>query len=285
MPPAAAFAPALACPPGRRPSARRCHARMSAATPFSVRNARGERLACLLDVPSSHAAPAPAPVAVLVHGFRDSKEGHCISTVAAELLARSVFQCVRFDCSGNGESEGTFQFSNYRDEAEDLRAVIVHVRTSLKRRVDCIIGHSKGADVVLLYASKYHDVPFVVNLAARYEMGAGVEERFGADTVAQLTAAGSVPVTLKDGFKFTLSREALDERLGLDMEAAARAIPAHVQVLTVHGAADKTIPVADGEKFHSVIANSRLCILPDCNHNFRDAAAAAVDAIQRHRPQ
>lgn len=41
------------------------------------------------------------------------------------------------------ESEGSFQYGNYRREAEDLRAVVEHFQAK-QRCVVAIIGHSKG---------------------------------------------------------------------------------------------------------------------------------------------
>lgn len=41
------------------------------------------------------------------------------------------------------ESEGSFQYGNYRREAEDLRAVVQHF-CEKKRVITAILGHSKG---------------------------------------------------------------------------------------------------------------------------------------------
>lgn len=42
------------------------------------------------------------------------------------------------------ESEGLFQYGNYKREAEDLRAVVQHF-SGENRVIGGIIGHSKGA--------------------------------------------------------------------------------------------------------------------------------------------
>jgi uncharacterized protein len=135
---------------------------------FQVRNARGERLAALLRTPIG--APAGHCI-VIAHGFRDSMHGRLVTTLA-EALDRT--QTLRFDMTGNGESEGPFRFSNYADECEDLRAVVLHARIALGLTVDCVVGHSKAGGAVLLYASKYADVPLVVNVAGRFNMARGV---------------------------------------------------------------------------------------------------------------
>ncbi|GJT96918.1 putative alpha/beta hydrolases superfamily protein [Tanacetum coccineum] len=76
------------------------------------------------------------------------------------------------------ESEGTFEYGNCRREADDLHSVIQHFLEA-NRVTSAILGHSKGGNVVLLYASKYHDVPCVINVSGRYKTEGGVEERLG----------------------------------------------------------------------------------------------------------
>lgn len=44
---------------------------------------------------------------------------------------------------GVSESEGSFQYGNYRREADDLRAVVEHFHEE-KRFIAAIVGHSKG---------------------------------------------------------------------------------------------------------------------------------------------
>ena len=61
------------------------------------------------------------------------------------------------------------------------------------RKVAAVVGHSKGGDVVLLYAATHDDVPLVVNLAGRFDMQRGLVERFGAETLARVDQLGQVP--------------------------------------------------------------------------------------------
>lgn len=246
----------------------------AAATPFTVRNPRGEALSCVLDpgLPSQ-------PVAVFVHGFRDSKNGRCVRSVAEELAARGLWRTLRFDCSGNGQSEGAFQFANYEQEMHDLRAVVLHARQQLALDVACIVGHSKGAGVVLLYAQNFHDVRLVVSLAARFHMACGVKERFGESLVAECMEKGKVEVTLRDGFTFFLTKDSLHERLRLDMGDVASAIPSSIAVLTIHGEQDTTIPVGDAFEFDARIANHTLRVLPAACHKFIGFQVDVVDAL------
>lgn len=243
---------------------------------FSVKNNRGEALSCILD-----AGLESKPVAVFVHGFRDSKNGSCVRGVSSELAARGTWRILRFDCSGNGQSEGQFQYANYEEEMEDLRAVVLHARGELGVNVNCIVGHSKGAGVVILYAQKYRDITYVISLAARFHMSAGVKERFGDSIVRKCMEEGQVAVTLKDGFSFVLTKESLEQRLSLDMGRIAATIPPDISVLTVHGDADTTISVSDAFEFDQRIPNHTLCVLPGACHNLKDSYSSVVDALTK----
>ncbi|XP_057958357.1 uncharacterized protein LOC131151134 isoform X2 [Malania oleifera] len=79
---------------------------------------------------------------ILCHGFGSSKERKPMANLAAALEKQGI-SAFHFDFAGNGESEGSFQYGNYRREAEDLRAVVLYFRGE-KRMITAIIGHSKG---------------------------------------------------------------------------------------------------------------------------------------------
>ncbi|KAL6507195.1 hypothetical protein OROHE_022094 [Orobanche hederae] len=96
----------------------------------------------------------------------------------------------------NGESEGSFQFGNYSSEAEDLRSVVEYF-SGLNRSTIVVLGHSKGGDDVLLYASKYHDIPAVVNVSGRYALKRGLEERLGNSFLERFKKDGCIDVKTK----------------------------------------------------------------------------------------
>lgn len=110
-------------------------------------------------------------VCILCHGFRSSKLGSTLRALSTGLAEAGV-STFRFDFSGNGESEGQFAYGNYWQEVEDLRAA-VEFWTSKGSRVVCVAGHSKGGNCVVLYASKYHDVPCVINISGRFALEKG----------------------------------------------------------------------------------------------------------------
>ncbi|KFK27517.1 hypothetical protein AALP_AA8G393500 [Arabis alpina] len=202
-------------------------------------------------------------VVVLCHGFRSNKNNQTMNSVAAAIEKEGI-SAFRFDFSGNGESEGSFYYGNYNHEADDLRSVIQHF-SNINRVVPIILGHSKGGDVVLLYASKYHDIRNVINLSGRYDLKRGMAERLGEDFLERIKQQGFIDVgDGKSGYRVT--EESLTERLNTDMHEACLKIDKECRVLTVHGSDDEVIPVEDAKEFAKIIPNHKLEIVEGADH-------------------
>lgn len=249
----------------------------------AIKNERNEKLAAIW---STHAEAARdvkslcLPVTILCHGFRDSKYGQVVSSLAEGL----PFDTVRFDFSGNGESEGTFRYSNYADEVQDLRAVVMALR-KWGAKVEGIAGHSKGGNVVLMYASRYGDVDTVINVSGRYEMKRGVAERFGKEKMDMLLAGKSVLIRSidkeKKAYEYTVTPEELQARMRIDMEATVKAISAETRVLTIHGDCDETIPVDDAWSIGECVRNGEVESVKGAGHTFCGFMERVTDAIVR----
>ena len=48
--------------------------------------------------------------------------------------------------------------------------------------------------MVLLYASKYHDISNVINLSGRYDLKKGIRERLGEDFLENIKEQGFIDV-------------------------------------------------------------------------------------------
>ncbi|WJX96516.1 hypothetical protein P8452_77713 [Trifolium repens] len=216
-------------------------------------------------------------IVILCHGFRSSKESKTLVNLAAA-LEKAGISSFRFDFSGNGESDGSFQYGYYWREAEDLHAVTQHFHES-NRLVTAIVGHSKGGGVVLLYASKYHDVKAVVNLSGRYDMKAGIEERLGNDYMKRIKEDGFIDVKSSGNSEYRVTLESLLDRLNTDMHEACLQIDKECRVLTVHGSSDTVISVGDASQFAQIIPNHTLHIIEGADHpytNHQDELASLV---------
>lgn len=204
---------------------------------------------------------------IVCHGFQSSKERIPMVNLAAALEKEGV-SAFRFDFAGNGESEGSFQYGNYRREAEDLRAVVQHFRRE-NRVISAVIGHSKGGNVVLLYASKYNDVHAVVNISGRFNLEKGMEGRLGKDFLLRLKQHGYIDVFNRKGkFEYRVTEESLKDRLTTDIHAVCLLIQQECRVLTVHGSMDKFVPAEDALEFAKFIPNHKLHIIKGANHEY-----------------
>ncbi|KAL3535602.1 hypothetical protein ACH5RR_004063 [Cinchona calisaya] len=204
-------------------------------------------------------------VVILCHGYRSSKESRTIVEIA-DALKKDKISTFRFDFSGNGESEGTFQYSNYSGEVEDLRAVIGYF-TRNNRRISALIGHSKGGNVVLLYASKYHDIGKVINVSGRFHLDQGIADRFGADYLERIKKDGYIDVKNRKGkFEYRVMKQCVMDRLDINMNDSCLLIDKECRVLTIHGSADEITPLADAFQFDKIIPNHKLEIVKGASH-------------------
>lgn len=66
---------------------------------------------------------------ILCHGYASSRNSFHFPAIAKRLAEKDV-SSLRFDFSGNGDSEGMFEFGNYEIEAQDIRAAVEFIRES-----------------------------------------------------------------------------------------------------------------------------------------------------------
>ncbi|GJW06192.1 putative alpha/beta hydrolases superfamily protein [Tanacetum coccineum] len=161
-------------------------------------------------------------------------------------LEKEGITAFHFDFVGNGESGGTFQYANYRREADDLYSVIQHFHEA-NCVTRAILRHSKSGNVVLLYASIYDDVHRVINVS---------------------------DVTEEDGFIDVKARTCIlaDKFLKHSYRMRNRVLP-------VHGSDDSVVRVEEALGFAKVIPNHKLQIIKGANHRFskhRDELASIV---------
>eukprot|EP00919_Chromeraceae_sp_WS-2016_P071490 GHVR01169287.1.p1 GENE.GHVR01169287.1~~GHVR01169287.1.p1 ORF type:complete len:266 (+),score=56.48 GHVR01169287.1:26-823(+) len=230
---------------------------------FDIYSKKGHKLKCNLKLNS----PSVKEVVILCHGYLSDMTSGLITTIAENI----PYNTVRFDFHGCGASEGLddWSYGGYMDEVEDdLRAVVEFLRTK-DLFVKCILGHSRGGNNVLLHAVRFDDVPDIINLAGRFYMKTGVEERFGSQ-LDHLKPGGVGYITINSGgVTRTITENCLNKRLNLDM-SCVRDIKNTKRVLTIHGKRDEIVPVGDAEAFMDEIPSDKhdVILLKDATHMF-----------------
>lgn len=241
-----------------------------------IQNNHKEKLAGILHETGSK------EIVILCHGFRSCKDRIPMVHLAAAFGDEGI-SAFRFDFAGNGDSEGSFQYGNYYREVDDLRAVIQYIEHR-KRSVTAVIGHSKGGNVVLLYASRYNYFHKVVNISGRFDLRRGIEGRLGKDYLQRIKQYGFIDVTNKKGkIEYLVTEESLMDRLTTNVSAECQLIPQNCRVLTIHGSADKIVPPEDAMEFAKNIPNHKLHIVQGADHEYtfhqNELASVVLDFV------
>jgi pimeloyl-ACP methyl ester carboxylesterase len=138
-------------------------------------SAAGVTLAGTLTLPKG-TGPFPAALLIAGSGPNDRDEAlasHRPFLVLADHLTRNGIAVLRYDKRGIGKSTGSTDKATTVDLAADAQAGIAYLKT--RKEIDpakiALIGHSEGAMIAPLIASRTKDVAWVVLLAAPATFG------------------------------------------------------------------------------------------------------------------
>lgn len=231
-----------------------------------IQNPQGERI----DI-AFHGGTKLGALVVLGHGVTGNKDRPLLVAVAEGLAAKG-WPCLRISFSGNGDSEGKFGESTITKEIADLSAVLATVPQ--EKRI-AYIGHSMGAAVGVLAASRRMDIQALVSLAGMTHTAEFVEREFG---------------DVEPGMGFMWEDEdcPLSEAYVEDLKSIGDTLDAASQVnqpwLLIHGTADDVVPIKDSrDAFEATPGVKELIEIPDAGHVFGeesyDRIVDAVDAF------
>jgi len=138
-------------------------------------SAAGVTLAGTLTLPKG-TGPFPAALLIAGSGPNDRDEAlasHRPFLVLADHITRNGIAVLRYDKRGIGKSTGSTDKATTVDLAADAQAGIAYLKT--RKEIDpakiALIGHSEGAMIAPLIASRTKDVAWVVLLAAPATFG------------------------------------------------------------------------------------------------------------------
>lgn len=213
---------------------------------------------------------------VICHGFKGFAHW-AFFPYLARAIAEHGMRAVTFDFSGSGIGEDRENFSTleefatntFTQELTDLDQVIGESRRrGWIDRVFGLFGHSRGGGVAILHASLDRDVKALVTWAA-----ISTANRWSEDQVAEWRKRGYSDIhNARTGQNMRLGTALLDEvealgRTKLDISAAAQRIA--VPWLIVHGDADETVPVKEGELLSDIaLGRATLWTVEDAGHTF-----------------
>ena len=246
-------------------------------------NHLGEQLAGTLHRPEGGDSQVGV---VLGHCFTCSRHTSILRDLA-ESLAEAGFVALRFDFSGNGQSQGVFSESTYSKQIGQVKAGMGLLREQGVQWTG-LAGHSLGAVVAVLTAAEQDEVGAVCAFAGRIS-GLTPRHFLSSQQIEELDRTGSVhfqsrgrALKLKDEFFSDAGRYQLPKIV------AGLKVP----LLVVHGDADEIIPVEEAYKARDANPDTvALEILPGADHMFSDrrqrrqVARHAADWFRRQAGQ
>jgi putative redox protein len=238
---------------------------------FDFPNARGEKLAALLDLPLGE----PAAYALFAHCFTCGKDNLAAKRIA-ESLAGAGIAVLRFDFTGLGMSEGEFANTNFSSNVADLVAAADHLRKTRKAPA-ILIGHSLGGAAVLAACHKVPEAQAVVTIAAPHDP-AHVVGLF-KDQVDAIQNKGEVEVSLA-GRPFRIRREFLDDVAGQMLDKRINEM--HKALLVFHSPVDQTVSIDNASHIFLAAKHPKSFVsLDDADHllSKRDDAIYVANVI------
>ncbi|MBV8791496.1 MAG: OsmC family protein [Pseudolabrys sp.] len=199
---------------------------------FEFSNARGEKLAAILDLPLGE----PAAFALFAHCFTCGKDNLAAKRIS-ERLAEGGIAVLRFDFTGLGMSEGEFANTHFSSNVADLIAAAKHLRETRKAPA-ILIGHSLGGAAVLAASSDLPEAKAVVTIGAPVDPS-HVTGLF-KEQLEEIRDKGEVEVQLA-GRPFKIRREFLDDVAGQVLDRRIASL--RKALLVFHSPTDQTVGV------------------------------------------
>jgi pimeloyl-ACP methyl ester carboxylesterase len=269
------------------------------AVPFDVVRPSSRRLPGVLLLPS---APASSNgVVVMCHGLLSHRDHNFAPALAAELCRALRCAVYRFDFRVEAsplEPTHRYRFCGFDDDVDDIMAAVACLaRVGLVSW--CVLGHSRGANDVLMYAAQHPTVQGlgdesalvpaamphvrVVAVAPRFAMSGMLTRLFAPALVAPLldpAGPDAVEWPTKRGLH-AITRADADYVRDLDMASFVRRMPPGVPVLLVHGTEDEIIPATDAYEYQSARPGLQLRVIPDAKHAFggKPATRALIASV------
>lgn len=223
-------------------------------------NDQGETLAGTLHRPEQGKASKGV---VLGHCFTCTRHTGILRRIAGELVDRG-FLTLRFDFSGNGQSQGDFTDSTYSKQVSEMRTAM-SLTAERGARWIALGGHSMGALIAFLTAVETGEVAAVCTLAGRLA-GMNAAEFLSPQQRRELRETGEVPFRSR-GRELILTDRFFADAEQYDPIPALRDF--RRPLLVVHGSEDEIIPVQEATRIHEIGGdNVTLEIIPGADHMF-----------------
>lgn len=229
-----------------------------------IKNPRGLGLAAVMHQPKTE---SKVPLVILLHGFTGWREEEHIVSLA-ELLASKGIGAIRFDASGSGESEGTFEkdyrMSNYLKDIEVIYAYVKKQPWVDAERIG-VWGHSMGGQLAAWFASQHSGLKALCS--SQGSIGIANIPRY-AKSRADWQRTGYKIFESKHFGKIKLPYEFYDDRDGYDVLPLLPKLK--IPKLFIAGRQDGLVPVETVKKAFAAAAEPKAYYEhPEADHHYK----------------
>ena len=222
------------------------------------------------------------PILIFCHGYKGFKDWGAWNLMA-ETFANAGFFFVKFNFSHNGgTAEQPIDFpdleafgnNNYSKELDDLGNVIdwVSENSDIKNEIDLneiyLIGHSRGAGIVLLKSDEDSRAKKVISLAgvsdykSRFPKNEKLQE--WEEKKVYFVKNGRTHQEMPHFYQFFRDFEKNEKRLNIKKATQNLEIP----LLIIHGNNDASVSINEAKNLHKWNSKSTFKIIENSNHVF-----------------
>jgi pimeloyl-ACP methyl ester carboxylesterase len=222
------------------------------------------------------------PILIFCHGYKGFKDWGAWNLMA-ENFANAGFFFVKFNFSHNGgTAEQPIDFpdleafgnNNYSKELDDLGNVIdwVSENSDIKNEIDLneiyLIGHSRGAGIVLLKSDEDSRAKKVISLAgvsdykSRFPKNQKLQE--WEEKKVYFVKNGRTHQEMPHFYQFFRDFEKNEKRLNIKKATQNLEIP----LLIIHGNNDASVSINEAKNLHKWNSKSTFKIIENSNHVF-----------------
>lgn len=198
-------------------------------------NHMGETLSGTLHQPEQ----PPVGAVIAGHCFTCSRHTGVLRRICSE-LCQAGFMALRFDFSGNGQSQGRFEDSTWSKQVREMEAAIALIQEKGAPWIG-LAGHSLGAAIALLTARRVKTVSGVCRVAGRVSQTRPMQFLTPSQQET-LEQTGQVGFSSRER-ELKLTRNFFADAARHDLMDATRSLT--IPMLVVHGDRDEIIPVAE----------------------------------------
>lgn len=224
---------------------------------IQFQNHMGEMLAGTLHLPEKKSMCA----VIAGHCFTCSRHTGILRRICRD-LSDVGFMALRFDFSGNGQSQGTFEQATWSKQVFEMEAAMALMKEKGATWIG-LAGHSLGAAIALLTASQNKNVSAACRIAGRVSTSRN-NHFLTSSQKRELEKDGRVEFVSR-GRSLMLSTDFFEDAASHDLAAATGSLT--IPMLVVHGDNDEVIPVSEAHFAKATHPDKvELCIVAGGDH-------------------